>query len=230
MANYFLKLRLSLSGARHFKRPDCFQPRVEDFHAAITRAAIQIEAAMRTQTAAILLAQWTSRQREQHLLANQRAQVYLVALVQRKFQILRAKRVVVVSNRFGRQHKTERTIARRVKILGTSRAHCTGPGLQLAGEKQLGPCPIERNRNFNWSFEVILADWSRAQHPVDFILRLGKRQLFSVGRYVLDSDFHVSHVALWTGQVERELLHFAHNLQIPLARSQFSCSVGRISP
>src|SRR5580704_9880403 len=81
MTNYFLKLRLSLSGARQFKRPDCFQPRIEDFHAAIARAAIQIDAAMRTETAAILLAQRTRRQRKQHLLADQRAQVYLVAFV-----------------------------------------------------------------------------------------------------------------------------------------------------
>ena len=56
------------------------------------------------------------------------------------------------------------------------------------------------------------------------MLRLGKRQIFGVGRYVLDSDFHFSHVALWTGQVERELLHFARNVQIHrLARSRFSC-------
>src|ERR1700692_559058 len=89
MTNYFLKLRLSLSGARQFKRPDCFQPRIEDFLAAITRAAILIHAAMRTETAAILLTKWTRRQREQHLLANQRAQIHFVALVQRKFQILR---------------------------------------------------------------------------------------------------------------------------------------------
>src|SRR5258708_32456412 len=72
MTNYFLKLSLSLSGARQFKRPDYLQPRIEDFHPAITRAAIQIYAAMRTETAAILLAEWTRRQSEQHLLANQR--------------------------------------------------------------------------------------------------------------------------------------------------------------
>ena len=102
MTNYFLKLRLSLSGARQFKRPDCLQPRIEDFHAAIARAPIQIQAAMRTETAAIFLAKRSRGQREQHLLANQRAQIHFVALLQRKFQILRAQRVVVVSDRLRR--------------------------------------------------------------------------------------------------------------------------------
>src|SRR5271166_5529425 len=72
MTNHFLMLRLSLSGAWQFKRPNCFQPRIEAFNAAFARAAIQIYAATRTQTAAILLAQRTRRQREQNLLANQR--------------------------------------------------------------------------------------------------------------------------------------------------------------
>src|ERR1700692_4460776 len=62
IANYFLKLRLSLSGARQFKRPDCLQPRIEDFHAAITRGAIQINAAMRKETTDILLDKGPSRQ------------------------------------------------------------------------------------------------------------------------------------------------------------------------
>src|SRR5271155_1527245 len=56
MTNYFLMLRLSLSGARQLKRPDCFQPRIGDFDAAFAGAAIQIQAAMRTETAAILAA------------------------------------------------------------------------------------------------------------------------------------------------------------------------------
>src|SRR5690348_6617119 len=56
MTDYFLMLRLSLSGARQFKRPDCFQPRIDDFNAAVARAAVQIQSAMRTQAAAIILA------------------------------------------------------------------------------------------------------------------------------------------------------------------------------
>src|ERR1700682_3687025 len=56
MTNYFLKLRLSLSGARQFKRPDRVQPRIDDFDAAIAGIAIQIQPAMRAQAAAILLA------------------------------------------------------------------------------------------------------------------------------------------------------------------------------
>src|SRR5271169_6271679 len=64
MTDYFLMLRLSLSGAWQFKRPDCLQPRIEDFHAAIARAPIQIQAAMRTETAAIFLAKRSRGQRE----------------------------------------------------------------------------------------------------------------------------------------------------------------------
>src|ERR1700678_1842214 len=56
MTNHFLMLRLSLSGARQFKRPDCFQARVGDFHPAFAAAAIQIQPAMRAETAAILAA------------------------------------------------------------------------------------------------------------------------------------------------------------------------------
>src|SRR6266404_1008485 len=67
MTNYFLMLRLSLSGARQFKRPNCVQPRIDDFDAAFASAAIQIQPAMRAQTAAIILAKRTRWQREQHL-------------------------------------------------------------------------------------------------------------------------------------------------------------------
>src|SRR5208282_2251801 len=56
MTNYFLMLRLSLSGARQFKRPQCLEPRIYGFHAAFARVAIQIHAAMRTQAAAVLAA------------------------------------------------------------------------------------------------------------------------------------------------------------------------------
>src|SRR5260370_3836459 len=82
MTNYFLMLRLSLSGARQFKRPNCVEPRIDDFHAAIAGVAIQIQPAMGAQAATILLAQRTRRQSEQDLLANERAQVHLVAFVQ----------------------------------------------------------------------------------------------------------------------------------------------------
>src|SRR5271156_1205530 len=56
MSNYFLMLRWSLSGARQFKRPQCFEARIEGLDAAFAGATAQIHAAMRTQAAAILAA------------------------------------------------------------------------------------------------------------------------------------------------------------------------------
>src|SRR5271155_2288686 len=56
MTNYFLMLGLSLSGARQFKRPQRFKPRIDRFHAAFAGTAIQIHTAMRAQAAAILAA------------------------------------------------------------------------------------------------------------------------------------------------------------------------------
>src|SRR5260370_23115267 len=56
MTNYFLMFSLSLSGARQFKRPDCFQARIECFDPAFAGAAIQIHPAVSTQPAAIFAA------------------------------------------------------------------------------------------------------------------------------------------------------------------------------
>src|ERR1019366_7880677 len=222
-------LRLSLSGARQFKRPDGIHAPIGDFHAASTRGAIQIYAAMRTQTAAVLPAKRTRRQCEQDLLANQPAQVHLVALIEREFQVFRTKIVVIVSDRLGRQHEAKRTIARRVEILGASRAHGPGPGLQHAREEQFRARAIARHRHFDRSFQVILADRSLAQDTVDFLLRLGERHLFGIRRYVLDSDFHRSRDAL-DGIMERELLHFERDVQIVgWRRRGFRGSVGTIS-
>src|SRR5215469_12624574 len=96
MTNFFLGL--SLSGAWQFKRPKCFEARVERLDAAVAGRAIQIYPAMRAEAAAIVAAQRTGRQCEQDLLANQRRQIDLLALVHREFQILSAG-IVVVANR-----------------------------------------------------------------------------------------------------------------------------------
>src|ERR1700677_3883808 len=127
---------------------------------------------MRAETAAILTAQRSRRQRQQDFFANQRAEIDLTALVQRELQVFGAKIVVVVSNRLGRQHNPKRTVAGRVEILGTSRAHGAGPGLEHASEKQFRPRTIERYRHFDRSLEAIFADRYLVQAPVDFILRL----------------------------------------------------------
>src|SRR5262245_34968680 len=79
---------MSTSLRLRFPCLQCREARIFPPRAAQTRAAIEVPAADRTESAAVLAAQRLHRQREIELLAHQLSQVNLLVLIERRRQVV----------------------------------------------------------------------------------------------------------------------------------------------
>ena len=109
----------------------------------------------------------------------------MVALVERKFQILGAQRVVAIADGLGREDESEWAVAGRVELLGASGTYRAGPRFKSTVKKKFHSGAIERHRNFNRRFKMILADRSIPEDSINFLLGLGVSQIFGLASYVL---------------------------------------------
>ena len=134
LENKFARLQERSSLERSQNR----QARVACLLFATAPVKVEIGPATRAQPLAVFAAERTAGERKDELLGDQRSKIDLIAVIERKFQVLGAQPPVVVVGRGARrQYETKRTRVGRAELLRAARARRDHRRAQPAFEKQL---------------------------------------------------------------------------------------------
>src|SRR6185437_13977915 len=145
IAGYSFRLAMicAASGALEFERSQNRQARVARLMFATALVKVEIGPALRAQPLAVLAAERAAREREDELLGDQRSKIDLIAVIERKFQVLRAQPpLVVVGRRARRQYETKRTCVGLAELLRAARARRDHRRTQPTFEEQLHTGPV----------------------------------------------------------------------------------------
>jgi len=217
MTNYFLMLRLSSSQERaRFKATELSSSAgIDDFQRRqIAGVAIEIQPAMRAQTAAILLAQRRVGKASRTCSRISGLRSTSSPSYNENSKILGAKSVVVVSDRLGRQQRSENRDGRPQASKSSAHRAQTAPVrvLSLPLERRSAQCGLPCGAILTnahrvtavWDphgpSTVIFADSDRSpRDTINFLLRFGKRRMLGIRRYssIRIFIFH-AHVTLRT--------------------------------
>jgi hypothetical protein len=158
---------------------------------ASTTIAIQIGPATSAKTSTVLIAQRTDWQGEYNLFAKQRRQVYMLATIVRKFQILDSRVPIrCPADRCRRDNETEVALCDGMKCLGAPPTHTLRGRAQHAFENQVYTGPIVRKPDRDRSVQSIILNRTASEQAVDLVFRFAKSDMLHLTGDVFDSQFH----------------------------------------